>query len=207
VPEAHEFCDAVLQVWYPGCEGGRAVADVLFGDVSPSGRMPVTVPMRTEDLPAFDDYAMKGRTYRFAETEPLYPFGFGLSYSKLSYGKLEMDSRSLTAAGAVSVRTTITNKSGIAALETVQCYIEPPRSWPDAPRATLVDFKKVPVSANSSVEVQFRLPAYVFAQTDARGKRAHAPGSYNIVVGPSSSAARAIALGAPAPASAEIAIV
>ncbi|HUG10280.1 MAG TPA: glycoside hydrolase family 3 N-terminal domain-containing protein [Opitutaceae bacterium] len=207
VPEAHEFCDAVLQVWYPGCEGGRAVADVLFGDISPSGRMPVTVPVRTEDLPAFDDYAMKGRTYRFAEAEPLYPFGFGLSYSKLAYGKLEMNSPRLAAEGVVTVRTTVTNKSDIAALETVQCYIEPPRSWPEAPRSTLVDFRKVPVPANSSVEVQFRLPAGAFAQTDAHGKRVHAPGRYNIVVGPSSSSARAIALGAPAPASGEIAVV
>src|SRR5690606_8782639 len=71
VPEAQELCDAVLQVWYPGCEGGRAVADVLFGDVTPSGKLPVTVPRRSEELPAFANYDMRGRTYRFAEVEPL----------------------------------------------------------------------------------------------------------------------------------------
>ncbi|HEY5552910.1 MAG TPA: glycoside hydrolase family 3 N-terminal domain-containing protein [Opitutaceae bacterium] len=207
VPEAHEFCDAVLQVWYPGCEGGRGIADVLFGGVSPSGRMPVTVPKRTADLPAFDDYAMKGRTYRFAETDPLYPFGFGLGYAKLAYGKLETDAARLAADGAITVRTTVSNKSAGPALETVQCYIEPPRSWPDAPRATLVDFKKIPVPAGSTVEVEFRLPVHAFAQVDAHGKRVHAPGRYNIVVGPSSSSARAIALGAPAPASGEILVV
>ena len=78
-PEVHELADAVLQVWYPGCEGGRALADVLFGDASPSGKMPVTVPRRTADLPPFEDYGMRGRTYRFAGREPLYPFGFGLA--------------------------------------------------------------------------------------------------------------------------------
>ncbi len=92
VPEAHELADAVLQVWYPGCEGGRALADVLFGDASPSGKLPVTVPYRTADLPAFNDYGMRGRTYRFADIEPLYPFGFGLAYARLEYGPLKLDS-------------------------------------------------------------------------------------------------------------------
>lgn len=207
VPEAHEMCDAVLQVWYPGCEGGRAVADVLFGAAAPSGRMPVTVPMRTEDLPPFDDYTMKGRTYRFAEAEPLYPFGFGLGYSRLVYGTLAMDGAQLAAGGAVTVRTKIANTSDIAALETVQCYIEPPRSWPEAPRATLVAFKKIPVPAGAEVEVGFTLPAAVFAQFDSSGKRVHAPGRYGIVVGPSSSPARASALGASAPATGAIEVV
>lgn len=207
VPEAHEMCDAVLHVWYPGCEGGRAVADMLFGGVSPSGRMPVTVPVRTEDLPPFDDYSMKGRTYRFAEAEPLYPFGFGLGYAKLAYGALALDAAKLVAGGVVTVRTRVANKSSIAALETVQCYIEPPRSWPDAPRATLVDFKKVPVPAHSEVEVEFSLAAAAFAQVDSRGARVHVPGRYGVIVGPSSSPARAVALGAPAPAAGEILVV
>jgi len=207
VPEAHEFCDAVLQVWYPGCEGGRAVADVLFGGVAPSGRMPVTVPMRTADLPAFDDYSMKGRTYRFSEVEPLYPFGFGLSYADLAYGPLKLDTTHLDKDGTATLRTTVTNKSGFAADETVQCYIEPPRSWPDAPRAMLVDFKKVPVPAGAEVEVSFTLPAAAFAQFDSGGKRVHVPGRYGIIVGPSSSPARATALGAPASATGEILLV
>jgi beta-glucosidase len=207
VPEAHEMCDAVLQVWYPGCEGGRAVADVIFGATSPSGRMPVTVPKRTEDLPPFDDYSMKGRTYRFAEAEPLYPFGFGLGYAKVAYGALATDAAQIAAGGTVTVRTKIANKSNAAALETVQCYIEPPRSWPDAPRATLVDFKKVSVPAGAEAEVVFRLPAAAFGQFDAAGNRVHAPGRYGIVVGPSSSPARAVALGAPAPATGSIVVV
>ena len=115
VPEEHACCDAVLQVWYPGCEGGRGVADVLFGEVSPSGRLPVTVPRRTADLPPFADYHMRGRTYRFAEIEPLYPFGFGLSYARFAYGPLVLSAGTLASDQELTVRTTITNSSARAA--------------------------------------------------------------------------------------------
>ena len=84
-PEVQEIADAVLFAWYPGQEGGHAVADVLFGDVSPSGRLPMTFPASVDQLPPFDDYRMAGRTYRYMTQEPLYPFGFGLSYSTFRY--------------------------------------------------------------------------------------------------------------------------
>ena len=83
--EVEDMVDAILFVWYPGMEGGRAVADVLFGDVSPSGKLPVTFPKSLDQLPAFDDYSMQGRTYRYMTEEPLYPFGFGLSYTTFAY--------------------------------------------------------------------------------------------------------------------------
>jgi len=204
VPEAQELCDAILQVWYPGCEGGRAVADVLFGAVSPSGRLPVTVPRRTADLPPFADYHMRGRTYRFAEVEPLYPFGFGLSYARVAYGPLAVGSGTLSPGQELTVRTTVTNAGDRGTDETVQCYIVPPQSWPDAPRATLVNFKKIPVPAGGTVEVEFNLPADRFRQVDAAGERVWVPGRFGVVVGASSPSPRALELGAPAPASAEI---
>ena len=207
VPEVHELADAVLQVWYPGCEGGAAVADVLFGAASPSGKMPVTVPRRTADLPPFADYGMRGRTYRFAEIEPLYPFGFGLSYAKFTYGPLQAGPAKLARDGEVVLTTTLANPSKVAAAEVVQCYVVPPRDQPDAPRATLVDFQKVTVPARGKVEVTFRLPAAAFAQVDAAGERRHAPGRYGLVVGSASPGPRAQALGAPAPATAEITLV
>ena len=199
-PEVHELADAVLQVWYPGCEGGRALAAVLFGDVSPSGKLPVTVPRRTEDLPPFEDYAMRGRTYRFAETTPLYPFGFGLSYARLAYSPLTLSDTTIVVGEELVVRTTLTNASPVAVTETVQCYLTPPRTWPDAPRATLADFKKAAVSAGGAVTVEFRLPATAFVQFNAAGEPVHVPGVYGIVVGSASPDPLAQKLGAPAPA-------
>jgi beta-glucosidase len=207
VPDAHEFCDAILQVWYPGCEGGRALADVLFGEVSPSGRLPVTVPRRTADLPPFKDYHMRGRTYRFTEVEPLYPFGFGLSYARLAYGPLSLDATTLRDGEKLRVRTNITNPGARATDETVQCYVIPPRDWPEAPRATLIGFQKIPVSANSTVEVEFQLASDVFRQVNAAGARVWAPGRYGLVVGAASPGPRALALGAPAPACSELTLL
>ena len=207
VPEEHECCDAVLQVWYPGCEGGGGVADVLFGEVSPSGRLPLTVPRRTADLPPMADYHMRGRTYRFAEIEPLFPFGFGLGYARLAYGPLTLSAGTLASDQELTARTTITNSSDRAALETAQCYLVPPRSWLDAPRATLIGFQKIPVPAQGRVEVEFKLAADRFRQVDGAGRHVWAPGRYGLVVGAASPGPRAQALGAPAPATAEITLV
>lgn len=207
VPEVQEIADAVLQVWYPGCEGGEAVADVLFGAVNPSGRLPVTVPQSTADLPAFEDYSMRGRTYRFATAEPLYPFGFGLSYSKLVYGPLQLDASVLSTGETLTAQLTLQNESGLEASETVQCYVVPPQTLPDTPHATLIDFQKVVVPAGTGVPVSFKLPAAAFAQVNADGQLVHVPGSYQLVLGPASPGPRAQALGAPAPAVAEVTLV
>jgi len=207
VPEVQEFADAVLQVWYPGCEGGRALADVLFGHASPSGKLPVTVPRCTADLPPFIDYAMRGRTYRFATKAPLYPFGFGLGYGRISYGPLALAAPQLAAGGEAVVGTKVSNSGDRAVEETVQCYVTPPRSWPDAPLATLVDFRKVVLAPGATAKVEFRLPAAAFAQVDAAGRAVHVPGPYGIVVGSASPGPRAQALGAPAPAEGIVQVV
>jgi beta-glucosidase len=207
IPEEFEFCDAVLQVWYPGCEGGRAVADVLFGDASPSGKLPITVPRRTEDLPTFNDYSMNGRTYRFAEREPLFPFGFGLGYAKFVYGKLAVENAALRSGDAFVCRTTIENLSDCSAKETVQCYVVPPRSLPNAPKAVLVDFHKVTVPAHAAVNIEFKIPSDVFHSVDADGNRVWAPGRYEVIIGSASPGPRAQALGAPASVSSSVQLI
>jgi beta-glucosidase len=169
--------------------------------------MPVTVPYSTADLPPFNDYAMRGRTYRFAAAEPLYPFGFGLGYGKPQYGPLKLDASSLAEGGAVTLRTSLRNAGSHAVNETVQCYIQPPRGWQDAPLATLVDFQKIAVPAGATVQVEFRVPSAAFAQFDKAGRKVHHPGRYGIVVGSASPGARAQALGAPAPALGKITLV
>jgi beta-glucosidase len=207
VPEVHDLADAVLQIWYPGCEGGHALAEVLFGDVSPSGKLPLTVPRRTADLPPFIDYAMRGRTYRFATTEPLYPFGFGLSYGRLVYGELGLSSRQLSAGQELVASATVTNTSDRTAAESVQCYLTPPHSWPNGPFATLVDFKKISLSPGASVQVEFRVPAAAFAQFDVKGESVRVTGNFGVVLGSASPGARAQALGAPAPAQGDVTLV
>jgi beta-glucosidase len=206
-PEAHEIADAVLYAWYPGCEGGRALADILFGDASPSGKLPVTVPMRTRDLPAFNDYGMSGRTYRFADIEPLYPFGFGLSYAKLEFGVFRVSKSELAAGAEIVVTGTLHNPSDRPVTESVQCYVSPPRGLPDSPRSVLVSFQRVSVAAGKTALIEFHLTASDFAQVNAAGRRVHTPGSFVVTVGSASPGKRAIALGAPKPATVTIKLV
>ncbi|OAM90203.1 hypothetical protein AW736_09415 [Termitidicoccus mucosus] len=206
IPEEHEYCDAVLQVWYPGCEGGAALADILFGDASPSGKLPVTVPRATADLPAFNDYSMRGRTYRYATKEPLYPFGFGLGYTTISYEKLDVSVIKLHENEDVTVRATIRNTGSRPAFETVQCYLVPPAE-PDTPLATLVAFEKIHIAPGSSAEVVFTIPAGSFRQIDASGEPVWRAGDYKLLVAPASPGPRAQALGAPAPLSLSIQLV
>jgi beta-glucosidase len=207
IPDEHEYCDAVLYTWYPGCEGGHALADVLFGDVSPSGKLPVTVPRRTADLPAFSDYRMQGRTYRFAEIEPLYPFGFGLNYGRISYGPLELSVSTLHEHETIAAGVLLQNSSARDVDDVVQCYVLPPRDLPEAPRATLIDFKRVTLMSKSSTRVEFELPAALFRRVMSDGQLAWVPGRYQLHIGSASPGARALALGAPAPATAVIQLV
>lgn len=206
IPEEFDYCDAVLQVWYPGCEGGRAVADVLFGDASPSGKMPLTVPRSTADLPTFNDYSMAGRTYRFAEKEPLFPFGFGLGYGKVRFEQVGLGADVLKAGDTLKVRLKVQNIGNRPALETVQCYLQAPRTIANAPHAALIDFKKVSLKPGVVTEVEFNLAADAFKQIDEQGNRVWLPGRYTIVVGAASPGARAEALGAPKPATALLTI-
>jgi beta-glucosidase len=204
IPAEFEYCDAVLQVWYPGCEGGRAVADVLFGDVSPSGKLPLTVPRSTADLPEFNNYSMTGRTYRFAEMEPLFPFGFGLGYAKFAYGPLVVDRQTLQSGQELVAQATLQNTSALPADETVQCYIVPPRVLAETPHAFLVDFKKIKVPAQATVNFEFKLTSDVFQLVNAEGKRVLVPGNYRIIVGSASPGPRAVILGAPVPTVCEV---
>ena len=112
-PEVYEIADAMLFVWYPGQKGGGAVADVLFGDCVPSGRLPVTFPNTVDDLPPYEDYSMKGRTYRYMEKEPLFPFGFGLSYTTFEYDKLKLDKTRIKEGESVKVQLKVSNTGSI----------------------------------------------------------------------------------------------
>jgi beta-glucosidase len=179
---------AILVAWYPGQQGGTAVADVLFGDVNPSGRIPVTFYRSVEQLPPFADYDMKGRTYRYFEGDPLYPFGHGLSYTRFEYSSLEMGKATVGAGDTVDVSLTVRNAGARAGDEVVQLYARAVAPKVPMPLKQLRGFARVSLKPGEARRVTFRLkPADDFAHYDA-ATRAFVvdPGDYEVQLGASS---------------------
>jgi beta-glucosidase len=187
LPEINELADALLFAWYPGEQGGNAIADILFGKVNPSGKLPVTFYSSTEDLPAFEDYSMKGRTYRYFNGKPLYPFGYGLGYSEFSYDNLIMDKTLYGENETISLSFNLSNAGKRDGEEVVQIYIMEVDAKEGSPRKSLIDFKRIPIAGGASQKVTFQLPVSRFARWDANDKvyRTNA-GRYLIQVGASS---------------------
>ncbi len=123
VPET-ESCDAILQAWYGGESGGQAVADVLFGDYNPSGKLPITFYKDTTQFPGFEDYSMKGRTYRYMTSEPLFPFGYGLSYTSFAIGNAQLNKKKLSKDESVDLTIPVTNTGKRSGTEIVQVYVK-----------------------------------------------------------------------------------
>jgi beta-glucosidase len=187
-PWASEHLPAILLAWYPGQRGGNAIADVLFGDVNPAGRLPVTFYRGVDQLPAFDDYAMTNRTYRYFTGTPLYPFGYGLSYTRFRYADLKVDRAQAGATDALEASVTVTNVGQRAGDEVVQLYeraVSPSRPMP---LRQLRGFARVTLAANESKRVTFRLrPVDDFGYYDERAKAfAVEPGEYELAAGGSS---------------------
>jgi len=180
---------AILVAWYPGQRGGTAVADVLFGEVSPGGRLPVTFYKESEKLPPFDDYSMRGRTYRYFEGEPLYPFGYGLSYTRFEYSKLKIEGASgIAPGGSVSVSFDVTNVGKRAGEEVVQLYVASPASQTLLPRKELRGFQRIAVKPGETRRVSFALTrGRDLAHYDESMKSyVVRPGEYEIQLGASS---------------------
>lgn len=176
-PEA-AICDAIVQAWYPGEEGGNALADVLFGDFNPQGRLPVTFYRDDSQLPPFEDYSMEGRTYRFMRTTPLYPFGYGLSYTTFSFGEPEYADDRLT--------VDVTNTGSRAGTEVVQVYIRRPDD-PEGPDKTLRGYALAELQPGETRTVTVDMPRSAFEVWDASaGEMRVRPGRYDVMVGSSS---------------------
>src|SRR6476659_6433825 len=142
IPWENENIPAIINAWYGGQSAGTAIADVLFGDYNPAGRLPVTFYKSDNDLPGFSDYSMKGRTYRYFKGEALYPFGYGLSYTRFSYGKAKVSRPKLAAAGSVSVSAEVTNTGAMDGDEVVQLYLSHPGKA-GAPVRALQGFQRI----------------------------------------------------------------
>jgi beta-glucosidase len=162
-----DVADAVIFAWYPGESGGKAVADVIFGDVVPSGKLPLTFPASTAQLPPYEDYSMKGRTYRYMTEKPLYPFGFGLSYTSFRFDSIKLSLPLISAASSVKVSVTVTNTGKRDADEVIQIYVTKDDRSADDPLSTLRDFSRVFIKAGKSGTVEFTLDSSAFETVTA----------------------------------------
>jgi beta-glucosidase len=180
---ADEHVRAIVQAWYPGQATGQALADVLFGDHSPGGRLPVTFPRSLADVPAFTDYRMQGRTYRYAEKEPLYPFGYGLSYTRFEYENIEADKLELDNGEDVVVSVVVKNVGERAGDEVVQLYIKALDAPFVVPLHELRGFARLPLEPGEAQRISFTLTTRDFSLIDEAGKRLFQPGRYRIFMG------------------------
>ncbi len=173
-----QTCNAIVQAWYPGQEGGAALAEVLFGDVAPSGKLPVTFYRNIGQIPDYEDYAMKGRTYRYFNGDPLFPFGYGLSYTSFEYGKARVRKAQL--------EVPVTNTGDRDADEVVQLYVRRPADA-EGPLKTLRGFKRVTVPAGKTVTVKFPLTCETFLSwSPEKGDMVPAKGEWVLLYGGSS---------------------
>ncbi len=174
-----EHSSAIMQAWYPGARGGRSIGDIIFGKVNPSGKLPVTFYRNTDDLPDFEDYSMKGRTYRFIETEPLYPFGYGLTYSDVSIDEARIEG-DRTSGAKISV--TVRNDSSMTAAEVVQVYAKSD-DIDEARNGKLAGFARVTCEAGKSVDIVIDIPSENLRVVRQDGSRVLPEGEIKLYVG------------------------
>jgi beta-glucosidase len=179
---AQQDAAAVLEAWYPGEEGGTAVADVLSGEYNPAGRLPVTFYQSVAQLPPFGSYSMNGRTYRYFTEQPLYPFGYGLSFSSFHYSDAKVNPEQVAAGGDVTVSVRVTNTSSVAGDEVVQLYLSH-SNVEGAPIRALAGFQRIHLAAAASQNVSFTLHDRDLSIVDENGARRIVPGTVEIWVG------------------------
>jgi beta-glucosidase len=177
-----DLASAILAAWYPGEEGGAAIAETIAGDNNPAGRLPVTFYRSVADLPPFDDYSMRGRTYRYFTGQPLFSFGFGLSYAQFEYSRLQLSSTELNAGSSLEVDADVRNASQRDGDEVAELYITFPKS-DIAPIRALRGFTRIQIPAGQTQRVHFSLLPLDLSEVNEAGERIIAPGEYTISVG------------------------
>ncbi len=194
-----EHCDAILHIWYPGEQGGNAVADILFGDVSPSGKLPITFPKSIAQLPSYDDYSMKGRTYKFMKEEPLFPFGFGLTYTDFAFENLHLSSSTLKQKDNLELSFTVSNTGKVDSEDVVQLYISPKKQEELTPQYILQGFQRIALKAGETKEFTFELSSDDFKLFNDQGEKEWVRGEYDISISNALPSERSEALGAAKP--------
>jgi beta-glucosidase len=204
---AQEHVDAIVDAWYPGGEGGTAIADVLFGKVSPGGRLPITFPKSIADVPTFTDYSMQGRTYRYIEKEPLYPFGYGLSYSRFEYSEASATPSRVAAGQSVVVSATLKNVGKCLADEVVELYVRDLEASCRVPHHELRGFQRVTLKPGEAQRISFTLTARDLSLINEQGQRVLEPGRFEVYLGGSQPDARSVALTGQAPLKIDLEVV
>ena len=194
-----ELVDAAIFAWYPGESGGQAVADIIFGSVVPSGKLPITFPASTAQLPPYEDYSMKGRTYRYMTEKPLYPFGFGLSYTTFRFDSITLSSPAISAGGTVKASVSVTNTGSRDAEEVVQIYVSKDGRGQDEPLSSLKDFRRVLIPSGKTKKVEFDLFSSVFETVSADGEYRLVPGVYKVIAASSAPVPVSVEKGASEP--------
>ncbi|MGL6259931.1 glycoside hydrolase family 3 C-terminal domain-containing protein [Vibrio sp. WXL103] len=202
-----EHADAILQIWYPGEQGGNAVADVLFGDVSPSGHLPITFPKNIAQLPDYEDYSMQGRTYKYMTKEPMFPFGFGLTYSETNFKQLALESDKLGQEDSLQVQVKVENTGEYDIEEVVQLYISPENVTDNLPHTSLKGFQRIALKQGEKKVVTFTVDAEQLKVINSKGEKVWRKGNYQVSIGNSSPGPVSERLGAATPETATIKLI
>ena len=191
---ADENIPAIIAAWYPGAEGGKAIASLIFGEYSPSGKLPITFYRTVEELPDFKDYSMKGRTYRYMENEALYPFGYGLSYTRFEYECIKVKKDTIQTGENFNCLVKVKNAGNIESIETVQLYLKDVEASVTLPRWQLAGIKRVNLAPGEEKEVSFTVTPRQMALINNEGRCILEPGVFEVYIGGSQPDSRSEAL-------------
>lgn len=180
---ADQHIPAIIQGWYPGASGGRAIASLIFGDYSPSGRLPVTFYRTTEELPDFRDYSMENRTYRYMKQEALYPFGYGLSYTRFEYSDLKLSSAKISRGSNIDASVRVKNTGDLASDEIVQMYLKDVDASCRVPKHHLCGVRRIHLLPGEEKIISFRIAAEKMALIDEEGNSVLEPGLFEVYIG------------------------
>ncbi|MEO1486330.1 MAG: glycoside hydrolase family 3 C-terminal domain-containing protein [Bacteroidota bacterium] len=178
----NENLPAIIEAWYPGQAGGTAIADVIFGDYNPAGRLPVTFYKDINDIPPFSDYDMKGKTYRYFKGDPLYEFGYGLSYANFAYRNVELP-ENISAGEDITLTVEVENKSALKGEEVIQVYVQNPNADNQNPHKTLAAFDRVGFAPGEKKSLTFKINKEQLSTVNEKGEKVIIPGTYEISVG------------------------
>jgi len=193
--EISDYVDAIVYAWYLGEQGGNALADIIFGDVNPSGKLPITIPESLSHLPDYNDYSMENRTYKFTKYKPMYPFGFGLSYSSFDYSELFLNKNKIEIGDMIHLNFEVFNNSDIAGEEVVQVYIKDVNSSFRTPSSSLIFFKRIHLKSGEKKKINIALDNNMISSFNEKGIKEIEPGIFKIFVGGSSPGDRSVELG------------